>query len=171
MLNKPFIIQDSNETSFSTTIKISHMEIERLYFATFPDRRKSNAPSLASLQSQTHCDTSSDSITALAIERARKHVAIWDRRENYLPKQLFGDATWQILIFLLVNCADGKRVSVSAACLASGTPATTGLRHLTNLTNLGYIRRVCDPADSRRVYVELCEETKSKLIDLLGRWG
>ncbi len=63
-----------------------------------------------------------------------------------------GESGLMILLDLYAHA--GKRpVMVSSACIASGGPATTGLRWLSVLVKKGLAERVADPNDGRRVNV------------------
>ncbi|MEP3051314.1 MAG: MarR family transcriptional regulator [Erythrobacter sp.] len=71
--------------------------------------------------------------------------------------ELFGEPAWDILLDLYVAHADGKRVSVSSACIGSASPPTTGLRWLGILSDQGLVLREHDPEDQRRVLVRLTD--------------
>ncbi|VVT20924.1 hypothetical protein SPHINGO361_150128 [Sphingomonas sp. EC-HK361] len=63
--------------------------------------------------------------------------------------------SWSILLDLTANMSKPAAISINSACLASGAPATTGLRHLAALVNAGLIARDRDPFDGRRTFVRL----------------
>lgn len=63
-----------------------------------------------------------------------------------------------MLLDLAAAKAERKRVSITSLCLASGVPMTTALRWLSVLTDKNLIERKEDPADGRRVFVELSED-------------
>jgi hypothetical protein len=71
--------------------------------------------------------------------------------------ELFGEPAWDILLDLYIAHAEGKQVSVSSACIGSGSPPTTGLRWLTVLADKGLIAREADDRDHRRIMVRLTE--------------
>ena len=50
----------------------------------------------------------------------------------------FREPTWDILLDLYLAAAKGRPVSVSSACIGSGAPQTTAIRHLAELTELYY---------------------------------
>jgi hypothetical protein len=43
-------------------------------------------------------------------------------RARYFKRELFKDPAWDILLDLYVARADGRGISVSSACIASGAP-------------------------------------------------
>jgi hypothetical protein len=88
-------------------------------------------------------------------------------REHFFEPQLFQDPSWDILLDLFASAAEGQRVSVGSACLA-GAPATTGLRHLQHLEQIGYVRRT-PGSDRRKVYVELTELAERTMHEYLQR--
>lgn len=59
-----------------------------------------------------------------------------------------------MLLELFIAYHEQRRVSVSALCQAANAPATTGLRHIDMLEQLGFARRIDDLMDARRSWVE-----------------
>jgi DNA-binding MarR family transcriptional regulator len=60
---------------------------------------------------------------------------------------------------------------VTSICLASGVPATTALRRLDELLEMGLVRRIKDENDARRVLVALTPEGERRLknyFDIVG---
>ncbi len=78
-------------------------------------------------------------------------------RAQYFDADLFADPAWDMLLDLAAAAAGGKpeRVAVSSLCIAAAVPATTALRWIRTLTDAGLFVRVADPADGRRVFIEL----------------
>jgi DNA-binding MarR family transcriptional regulator len=91
-------------------------------------------------------------------------MRVRQERNSLFPEKLFSDPAWDILLYLLLAELEGRSVSISAACFASGIPPTTGLRWLRNLEMNGVIIRENDPADTRRGLLRLAEVTRSKLL-------
>ncbi|MFN3988717.1 MAG: MarR family transcriptional regulator [Erythrobacter sp.] len=86
--------------------------------------------------------------------------AYWLRRQRaqiFGSADLFGEPAWDILLDLYIAHAEGKQVSVSSACIGSASPATTGLRWLSVLTEQGLIAREADEHDHRRIMVRLTQ--------------
>ncbi len=54
-------------------------------------------------------------------------------------------------------------MSVSSLCVAANVPATTALRWVGVLTDEGWLVRRQDPADGRRVWLELSTQTQQSL--------
>jgi DNA-binding MarR family transcriptional regulator len=77
------------------------------------------------------------------------------RRARHLPSRLLGEPAWDILLDLYVADCRGHSVSVSNACLAADTPASTALRWLQHLQSEGLVERLADKNDARRHYVRL----------------
>ena len=81
------------------------------------------------------------------------------RRELFT--ECFADGTgWNILLDLFVQSANGRKVSVSDACIASLAPPTTALRYIGMLDQAGLARREPDPMDRRRVFIALTESAQ-----------
>lgn len=87
-----------------------------------------------------------------AIMRARR------LREQFFPGGLFADPAWDMILDLVTARYEGRRISVSSLCIASGVPPTTALRWIGQLTRKGVFRRVQDETDGRRVFIELSDE-------------
>lgn len=85
------------------------------------------------------------------------------RREKFFDADHFGEPQWDLLLDLFIAGKRGQQVSVSSACIAASVPPTTALRHIVILTEQGFIERVPDPYDSRRVNLRLSSETSGKM--------
>jgi DNA-binding MarR family transcriptional regulator len=88
-----------------------------------------------------------------AIIRARR------LRDQYFGSELFADPAWDILLDLFAAQLENRKVAVSSLCIAAAVPATTALRWIKTLTDLGLVVRAADPQDGRRVYIELAPRT------------
>jgi DNA-binding MarR family transcriptional regulator len=84
-------------------------------------------------------------------------------REQYLPADLFADPAWDMMLDLMAARLAGQRVSVSSLCIAAAVPPTTALRWIRQLTDRGVFARIDDPADGRRVFIELTEDAARAL--------
>lgn len=96
-----------------------------------------------------------------AIIRTRK------LREQHLGSGLFADPSWDILLDLYASRLEGRRVSVSSLCVASAVPATTALRWIKNLEVRGLITRHADPADGRRMHMEISDDAAARVTKVL----
>lgn len=100
------------------------------------------------------------------------HVAYgiyWARRQRdrLLGANLFAEPAWDILLDLFVAGYEGRKVSVSSACVASAVPTSTALRHIAHLVELGLLVRTPHPVDARSSFLDLSEEGTSQMIDYL----
>lgn len=86
-----------------------------------------------------------------------------ETRNRLFPDELFADPAWLILLDLFTHRATGKLISVSSACIASLVPPTTALRYIRRLVELGMLQRTNDPADRRKVYLQLTESACSQM--------
>lgn len=68
------------------------------------------------------------------------------------------DPAWTLLLDLYVNTGRGKDVGVTSACVGSGSPSSTALRHLAALSKRKIITYEGDPTDQRRRFVRLSDE-------------
>lgn len=98
-----------------------------------------------------------------------KSMRAYEEARKKIPglAAIFGDPAWMILLDLYVRGFEGKTTSVSSATLASGSPATTGLRYVTALVSTGHIIRTRHPYDERSVLLTLSNETQRAISDIL----
>jgi hypothetical protein len=75
-------------------------------------------------------------------------------REQIFGTDIFRDPAWDMLLDLYVNRAEGRETSVSSLCIAGGVPATTGLRYVSSMEELGFLKRRKDHHDARRVLID-----------------
>jgi DNA-binding transcriptional ArsR family regulator len=94
--------------------------------------------------------------TSLSVP-ARHYLKARRLREGLFPEGLFADPAWDMLLDLFASRLEGSRVCVSSACSAAIVPQTTALRWVDRLEECGLLERHPDPADSRRIYLELTE--------------
>lgn len=87
------------------------------------------------------------------------------RRRLYglFGRRLFSDPSWDILLELFVSTLEGRKVTVSTACMAACAPTTTALRHIAYLVQEGLVIRRPHPADARSTYLELTGPAVAKL--------
>jgi hypothetical protein len=84
-------------------------------------------------------------------------------RDRYFKGGLFADPAWDMLLDLMAARLEKHRVAVSSLCIAAAVPPTTALRWIKTLTDRGILVRCADPADGRRVYIELSDEAARAL--------
>lgn len=98
---------------------------------------------------------------ALELKAARR------TRYKYLDSKYLGEPAWDVLLDLYVAKATNRSISVSSACIASGAPATTGLRWLKLLEEGGMIERKAARLDRRSTNVSLTEHANSVIRNYL----
>lgn len=132
---------------------------ERGRIIDHPRSRRAPAP---------NASASSEGAALLALARSmyrfRRH------REAEFGPNLFSDPAWDILLDLFIAGEEGKKVSVSSACIGSCSPATTALRHLGTLVDKQLVIRKANDGDSRFVWVELTPAGYEKVANVLRCW-
>ena len=98
---------------------------------------------------------------------ARRHREMRDKAKAILPLASIGDPSLDILLDVFIAGEERWNLSVSAASIVGGTPATTGLRHITALERAGMIERSVDPFDKRRDHLHLSAETHQQMAEWL----
>lgn len=89
-------------------------------------------------------------------------------RRRYVPGIASSDHFWPLVLDLYIHAVAGRKVSIGDACIASGVPATTGLRWIKELGANGVVERAPDPEDGRRVYVSLSAATFASVSSYLA---
>ncbi len=92
-----------------------------------------------------------------AADRIRATIRKRQARARFFDAGLFADPAWDILLDLTAARAEGRRVSVTSLCIASGVPPTTALRWIGQMTEQGLLVREEDRVDRRRAFVALSE--------------
>lgn len=87
-------------------------------------------------------------------------------RQRFFDAEMFADPAWDMLLDLTAAHAEHLRVSVSSLCIASGVPATTALRWIKQMAEVGLFERVEDSSDKRRVFITLSDAA----VDAMARY-
>lgn len=104
----------------------------------------------------------------------------WSRRQrpDAEDPRLFGEPGWDMLLDLYIHQASGSATSITAACIGAHAPATTALRYIELLCELGWIEKVRDDQDKRRSFLALTTTGLARLeryldeaLDQLGKSG
>jgi DNA-binding MarR family transcriptional regulator len=93
------------------------------------------------------------------IDALREIIRSRQLRDRYFPNARFGEPAWDILLDLALARFEGKSVSVSSACIASGVAMSTAMRWINEMVEDGLIVRFVDPTDARRSLVQLTSQT------------
>jgi DNA-binding MarR family transcriptional regulator len=84
---------------------------------------------------------------------ATGYLAIATKWGEMLGIPAIRNPVWAMLLELYVANHEGRKISVSGLCQASGVPWTTALRHVERLEELEMITRRADTEDKRRIWV------------------
>lgn len=93
-------------------------------------------------------------------------------RDRYFESELFADPAWDILLDLTAARAEHRRVSVTSLCIAAAVPATTALRWIAQMTEIGILVRERDEEDKRRAFIALSDsaaDAMARYFDELGK--
>lgn len=102
-------------------------------------------------------------------EAAQLLLSVRRKRDAIFGSDLFEDPAWNIMLDLYSSTLRGQKVVVTDLCVASGASATTALRRLQLLVELGLIERVPDPDDRRRVLVVQTDQGRAAM-DQFAEW-
>ena len=76
-----------------------------------------------------------------------------------------------MLLDLTAARVEHTRVSVTSLCIASGVPATTALRWIGQMVNMGLLKRVEDVTDRRRAFIELTDKAAASMARYFASAG
>jgi FixJ family two-component response regulator len=109
-----------------------------------------------------------------AVDPSRLNAFIRDqlrreaKRREIGGGELFGDPTWAMLLDLLLARMEGRRISVSSACIASGAPMSTALRLVRRLVGEDVLCRLPDEHDRRRHFLVINPRFEQPLLDYIA---
>ena len=83
--------------------------------------------------------------------------------------RLFGEPAWDIVLDIYVHQSKGRSTSITAACIGSHAPATTALRYIDLLCELGWVEKIPDDNDRRRSLLALTPTAKEQMDRYLDR--
>lgn len=109
--------------------------------------------------------------SAEAIASLRRLIRARRLRERFFEGARFGEPAWDILLDLSLAWFEGKAVSVSSVCIASGVPMTTAMRWINEMIDAGLIDRWIDPTDGRRNLVQIAPATRQAMVRYLLEIG
>lgn len=92
-------------------------------------------------------------------------------RAKFIDGGLLADPAWDMLLDLTAARAEGKRVSISSLCIASGIPDTTALRWIGQMVDAGLFVRTEDDADRRRAFIALSDATANAMARYFASLG
>jgi DNA-binding MarR family transcriptional regulator len=99
----------------------------------------------------SHAPAVAGDLYSLAASLLRERRA----RAACFPELSLGEAEWDMMLDLYVHNCRSSPVSVSSACIGSGVPPTTALRHLSCLVDRGVVTREPHPDDARVFLISL----------------
>ena len=83
-------------------------------------------------------------------------------RSAFFETELFADPAWDMILDLALARVEGRRISVTSLCSASGVPHTTALRWISQMVEDGIFVRTEDDQDKRRALITLSDEAAAK---------
>lgn len=89
-------------------------------------------------------------------------------RDRLFPTCASGDASWEIILFVVEQQLLGRPVSITSACHATAIPQTTALRKIDELIEGGQLYRTAADDDRRRVLLRAtpdCEATVTRYLE------
>ncbi len=84
-------------------------------------------------------------------------------RDSVFPREYFSDAAWELLLDVYLADKERRKAAISDLGLAAGIPLTTTLRYIDRLESDGFVARVPDPHDKRRIFIALTEQGRAAM--------
>ena len=132
------------------------------------EARQAQAAELAAIITQASNDVGKPPHTARASgDLAKGIIRARNRRSKFLPKSLFADPAWDILLQLYVAEAAQHRIAIGQVCAAIDIPSTTALRWINTLEANRLVLRYADPLDARRFFISLTESGRGAMEGFL----
>lgn len=100
--------------------------------------------------------------------RVRRMIRARRVRDESFEPGLFADPAWDMMLDLLATRLEGRRAQVSSVCAAAAVPTSTALRWIGVLEEKRLLVRTSDPADKRRVFIDLSELGYRTLLNCLS---
>ena len=91
-------------------------------------------------------------------------------RMRFFDGALFGDPAWDMLLDLTASRAEHQAVSVTSLCIASGVPATTALRWVKQMVDVGLFERTEDESDKRRAFIALSDKAADAMAQYFAEF-
>lgn len=95
----------------------------------------------------------------------------WSRqnRPSGDDSRLFGEPAWDMVLDLYIHQLKGRPTSITGACIGSHAPATTALRYIDLLCEMGWVEKIPDDNDRRRSLLALTAKAKEDMNSYLDR--
>lgn len=100
---------------------------------------------------------------------AQRIYAARRKRDATLPKRIFGEPSWDILLDLFIAASSGHPVKISSVCVACALPAVTAMRWLTVLHDEGLIECLEDEDAGQISHVRLSDGGLQLMRDMLSQ--
>jgi len=110
-------------------------------------------------------------VPGVSLDTVRQAIRVRRIRARFFDEELFADPAWDMLLDLLQAEIAQHRVPVSSLCIAAAVPATTALRWIKTMTDVGLFKRRADPHDGGRIFVELSTGASEAMRRYFGEVG
>lgn len=101
------------------------------------------------------------------VERARQLLLASKKFAAMGPRGLFRGSSWDMMLELFISGEEGRVLYVKQMMIASGESPTAAMRRIDRLDEAGFIVRIPDLLDQRRVIVRLTEAGRSAILEVL----
>ncbi len=106
-----------------------------------------------------------ESLRRNLLDRAAQDYGNRRARRRFFPAELFGEPAWDLLLDLFQARLEGKRISVTSACIGADVPLTTALRWIGVLEAEGLVERSRNLNDHRSTWVALTDRATRAMTE------
>lgn len=100
---------------------------------------------------------------------ARTNLRARRIRNRHLPRSIFGEPAWDMLLALYLSAQGEERQTISRLTKLSGAPATTASRWIDYLVRTGLATRCISPTDKRVAFIDITERGRLAVEAYLGQ--
>lgn len=119
------------------------------------------------MSGRDHLRPGAGTITPALLARAVQARQLRTTMSAFLPRDLFVDPAWDMMIELFIAAATAERLCVKDLMLLSGESAAGTIRRIDRLQAAGLLTRTPCPDDHRRVCVDLTDRGRTSMAGML----
>lgn len=125
----------------------------------------------SSLEANHHFGEIPDQTKSQALGRRAMAIVATREKRNALfaSDDIFADPAWDILLHIYIASLGKRETSIKCASIAAKVPMSTAQRVIGRLVKLKLLKRRVDPNDTRRSFLTLEPQTKSRLDIVLAQ--
>ncbi len=130
-----------------------------------PENARHELPQKSAPDRESARPSDPESLRRNLLDRAAQDYANRRARRQFFPAELFGEPAWDLLLDLFQARLEGKRISVTSACIGADVPLTTALRWIGVLEAEGLVERSRNLNDHRSTWGGLTDRATRAMTE------